>query len=218
MSEVFEELLSVNVNDHVEVKDNGRTKLSYLSWSFAWAETKKRYPNAQYEIKKNDKGLPYVYDELTGFMVYTSVTIEGITHEMWLPVMDGNNKAMKAQPYTYTTRYGEKTVEAATMFDINKAIMRCLVKNLAMFGLGLYIYAGEDLPITEDSQKTVKADNEVEYAKARTRILKYVNSRNNVEACEKWICDKYKVNKSAELTYEQSLNFIKTMESKGEAI
>ena len=157
------------------------------------------------------------YEEMR-YMVYTSVTIEGITHEMWLPVMDGNNKAMKAQPYTYTTRYGEKTVEAATMFDINKTIMRCLVKNLAMFGLGLYIYAGEDLPITEDNQKTVKADNEVEYAKARTRILKYVNSRNNVEACEKWICDKYKVNKSAELTYEQSLDFIKTMESKGEAI
>jgi hypothetical protein len=71
---------------------------------------------------------------------------------MWLPVMDGANKAMKRQPYTYkvwdryNNKWQEKQVAAATMFDINKTIMRCLVKNLAMFGLGLYIYAGEDLP------------------------------------------------------------------------
>jgi NH3-dependent NAD+ synthetase len=63
--------------------------------------------------------------------------------------MDGANKAMKAVPYSYTTRYGEKSVEAASMFDINKTLMRCLVKNLAMFGMGIYIYAGEDLPDTE---------------------------------------------------------------------
>ena len=84
-------------------------------------------------------------------MVETTVTIQGESKTMWLPVMDSKNKAQKAQPYTYTVFYKggkseEKTVEAATMFDINTAIMRCLVKNLAMFGLGLYIYAGEDLP------------------------------------------------------------------------
>lgn len=141
---VFENLNGINVNDHKEEK-NG---LSYLSWVWAWAEVKKAYPDANYTIEKFN-GLPYVYDEKTGYMVYTTVTIEGITHEMWLPVMDGANKAMKAKPYTYKTRYGEKTVEAATMFDVNKAIMRCLVKNLAMFGLGLYIYAGEDLPEVE---------------------------------------------------------------------
>jgi hypothetical protein len=65
---------------------------------------------------------------------------------MWLPVMDGKNKAMKREAYKYMTKFGEKSVEAFTMFDVNKAIMRCLTKNLAMFGLGLYIYAGEDLP------------------------------------------------------------------------
>ena len=79
-------------------------------------------------------------------MVYTSVTAGGLTYEMWLPVMDNANKSMKLQSYTYKTKSGEKTVEAISMFDINKAVMRCLVKNLAMFGLGLYIYAGEDLP------------------------------------------------------------------------
>ena len=145
---VFEALNSANVNGHTEEK-NG---LTYLSWAWAWAEVKKAYPEANYSIVKFN-GLPYVYDENTGYMVYTTVTIEGITHEMWLPVMDGANKAMKAVPYTYKVRqYGkevEKAVKPATMFDINKTIMRCLVKNLAMFGLGLYIYAGEDLPECE---------------------------------------------------------------------
>lgn len=146
---VFETLNNVNVNGHTEEK-NG---LTYLSWAWAWAEVKKAYPEANYTIEKFD-GLPYVYDENTGYMVYTTVTIEGIIHEMWLPVMDGANKAMKSKPYTYKDRYGkEKTVTAATMFDVNKTIMRCLVKNLAMFGLGLYIYAGEDLPEVEQMAK-----------------------------------------------------------------
>jgi DNA-directed RNA polymerase subunit RPC12/RpoP len=70
--------------------------------------------------------------------------------------MDGANKSMKLNAYTYSTRSGEKTVEAISMFDINKTVMRCLVKNLAMFGLGLYIYAGEDLP--EDIKEYVCAD------------------------------------------------------------
>lgn len=148
---VFETLNNSNVNGHTEEK-NG---LTYLSWAWAWAEVKKAYPDANYTIEKFN-GLPYVYDENTGYMVYTTVTIEGITHEMWLPVMDGANKAMKSEQYTYKVkRYGKeetKTVAAATMFDVNKTIMRCLVKNLAMFGLGLYIYAGEDLPEIEQEQ------------------------------------------------------------------
>jgi len=149
---VFDVLFDTNVNGHTEKVENDYGKsLTYLSWVWAWSEVKKRYPDAQYEIEKFD-GLPYVFDELTGYMVYTKVTIEGITHEMWLPVMDSKNKAMKATPYTYMTKKGEKTVEAATMFDVNKAIMRCLTKNLAMFGLGLYIYAGEDLPETEKAK------------------------------------------------------------------
>lgn len=146
---VFEDLNGLNINGHTEEKMVSGTKLTYLSWPWAWAEVKKRYPGAHYDIWKNERNLPYAYDPLTGFMVYTSVTIDGITHEMWLPVMDGANKAMKAEPYEYTTRFGKKTVEPASMMDINKTIMRCLVKNLAMFGLGLYIYAGEDLPETE---------------------------------------------------------------------
>lgn len=152
----FEELYQLDVNGRTE-KKNG---LTYLSWAYAWAEIKKRYPNASYTIKKFDNDKPYVYDELTGYMVFTTVTIEDSTHEMWLPVMDGANKAMKHEPYTYKVKdyknrkwtgdYIDKSVEAATMFDINKTIMRCLVKNLAMHGLGLYIYAGEDIPENEE--------------------------------------------------------------------
>jgi DNA-directed RNA polymerase subunit RPC12/RpoP len=176
--EKFQELYSLNVNEYVEKKD----ELSYLSWSFAWAEFKKIYPDATYEVKKDADGRCYFGDENIGYMVYTTVTAGGLSYEMWLPVMDGANKAMKAAAYTYTvknknfkfatlnkadgkyydkygneqTEYITKTVEAMTMFDVNKAVMRCLVKNLAMFGLGLYIYAGEDLP--EDIKEYVCAD------------------------------------------------------------
>jgi hypothetical protein len=94
---------------------------------------------------KTMEGLPYFESE-AGVMVYTGVTANGITHEMWLPIMDGANKAMKRTAYTYQTKFGEKTCDAFDMFDVNKTIMRCLVKNLAMFGLAIYIYAGEDLP------------------------------------------------------------------------
>ena len=146
---VFNELNAVNVNEHVEKKNTGKTTLSYLSWSWAWKEVKSRYPDATYEIVKFENGLPYTYDENTGYMVYTKVTIQGITHEMWLPVMDSHNCSMLSKPYEVKTKYNSYTVDKCTMFDVNKTIMRCLVKNLAMFGLGLYIYAGEDLPETE---------------------------------------------------------------------
>ena len=146
----FDILYPVNVGEHTENK-NG---LTYLSWAWAWAEVKKRFPDANYRIIKTEEGLPYVFDEDTGYMVYTEVTIEGITHEMWLPVMDANNNAMKDKPYDVQTKYKTISVKPATMFDINKTIMRCLTKNLSMFGLGLYIYAGEDLP--EDASQSAQ--------------------------------------------------------------
>ena len=140
----FNELRALNVNEHTEKKDG----LTYLSWAWAWDTFKQKCPDATYQVLKDHNGLPY-FESAAGAMVYTEVTVDGVTHEMWLPVMDGKNKAMKAEPYTYMTRAGEKTVEAFTMFDVNKTIMRCLVKNLAMFGLALYIYSGEDLPNVE---------------------------------------------------------------------
>lgn len=149
---IFETLSAINVNDKVEKKSN----LTYLSWAWAWGEVKKTFPSAVYNVVFDpNTNKPYFYDETLGYMVMTSVTIEGQTLEMWLPVMDGANQAMKAHAYEYSTRYGVKTVDAATMFDINKTLMRCLTKNLAMFGLGHYIYAGEDLPEVNETPKAV---------------------------------------------------------------
>jgi len=139
-------LSSINCNEHTE-KKNG---LTYLSWAWAWGITKKNFPSANYRVI-NFLGYPYLFDAQLGYLVQTEVTIDGETIGMQLPVMDGANKAQKAMPYKYSTKFGEKTVEAATMFDINTAIMRCLTKNLAMFGLGHYIYAGEDIPQTEEA-------------------------------------------------------------------
>ena len=154
---MFMSLYNTNVNEHKKEK-NG---LSFLSWTFAWKEIKKRYPDATYEVKRfGENNLPYVFDPNTGYMAFTTVTINGLTHEMWLPVMDNRNYAMKDVPYSFERKkkvdgaWKKETVyvNAATMMDINKTIMRCLVKNLAMFGLGLYIYANEDLP-EEDKEK-----------------------------------------------------------------
>lgn len=153
MGNYFEELNSLNVNEYTEEREG----LTYLTWSYAIQEVLKKYPSMDYKIKKfGEQQLPYVYDKETGYMVFTEVTLEGITREMWLPVMDSKNKVMKSGPYTYETKKGPKTVEPATMFDINKTIMRCLVKNLAMFGLGLYIYSGEDLPEVEAKAKVTE--------------------------------------------------------------
>jgi len=182
----FQKLNSINVADKIE-KKNG---LSYLSWAWAWQEVKKRYPDIKYEVVKNENGLPFFKSD-EGYIVYTRVTINNTTHEMWLPVMDGANKAMKSEPYTYkvqkkewSTKYNkyirskdskgnylfeEKQVEAATMFDINTAIMRCLVKNVAMHGLGLYIYAGEDIPSSEKDD--ILETEEKEVAKKLDKIV-----------------------------------------------
>jgi hypothetical protein len=146
----FKTLYDIDVRSKTKKKNN-KDDLAYLSWSSCWAEVKKVYPNATYNIHRfGENHLPYIYDDATGYMVSTDVTIEGVTHEMQLPVLNGANKAMKKEPYTYTVTYKEKvtdkTVEAATMFDINTAIMRCLVKNCAVHGLGLYLYEGSDLP------------------------------------------------------------------------
>lgn len=124
-AEIWARLSQIDCSEHIEKKG----KFNYLSWAWAWGELKKAYPTAKYLVKKNDNGLPYFKDD-GGVICFVEVTVMDLTHEMWLPVMDYNNKA----------------VINPSMMDINKTVMRCLVKCLAMFGLGHYIYAGEDLP------------------------------------------------------------------------
>ena len=155
---IFEKLCEIDCSKYIE-KKNG---LSYLSWTYAWKEFKKVYPDAVYEIV-HWEGHPYLFDENLGYMVETKITAGGETRSMWLPVMNGANKAMKHLPYQLKTASGKAiNVEAATMFDINSSIMRCLVKNIAMFGLGLYIYAGEDLPELSETTKAEKQADEQE--------------------------------------------------------
>lgn len=187
MSDVFKKLNAINVNENTE-KKNG---LTYLSWSWAWTELKKVYPDATYQIRQFD-GKPYLYDENLGYLVMTEMTVDGITHEMWLPVMDGANKAMKDKSYTVKTKYKEIEVQAATMFDINTAIMRCLTKNISMFGLGLYIYAGEDLPQVEEEQKKVEAEQK----KIESRVIPKAKVTVLLGMCEN---DKVPVEKVTEL-------------------
>lgn len=129
----FAVLNAINVNDKTE-KKNG---LTYLSWAWAWGEIKKRYPDANYTIYENADGMNYHTDGRTCW-VKTGVTVAGIEHIEHLPVMDNRNRSIPAN--------------AVTSFDVNKAIQRSLTKACARHGLGLYIYAGEDLPEGDDAQ------------------------------------------------------------------
>ncbi len=146
----FVQLNNINVNGHTE-KKNG---LTYLSWAWAWAEVKKRFPTAFYTIYENADGLFYHTDGSTCW-VKTGVTIDGLEHIEYLPVMDYRNASIpKAK---------------VTSFDVNKAIQRSLTKACARHGLGLYIYAGEDLPETEVEAKaeTAKAAQQPQQPGAR---------------------------------------------------
>lgn len=196
---VFEKLSSINVNEKTE-KKNG---LTYLSWAWAWAEFKKVCPDASYEVIKFD-GKPYYFDPETGYMVYTTVTVGDLTHEMWLPVMDSGNHAMKNVTYTAKSRYKDVEVQPATMFDINKTIMRCLVKNLAMFGLGLYIYAGEDLPEDDEKKEDPKAQDKLKkqtIPAAKVKALKEKAQADGVNIMK--LCEYAKVSDLAKLTEGQ---------------
>lgn len=137
----FEQLNRINVNDHTERK-NG---LTYLSWAWAWGELKKRYPDSYYTVYENADGLFYHTDGKTCW-VKTGVTLvdgeKQLEHVEYLPVMDMRNKSIP--------------VGNVTSFDVNKAVQRSLTKAVARHGLGLYIYAGEDLPEGDEPQPKVE--------------------------------------------------------------
>jgi hypothetical protein len=172
----FDTLNGINVNDKTETK-NG---LTYLSWAWAWGEVKKAYPEAKYTIYENADGWFYHTDGKTCW-VKTGVMIDGLEHIEYLPVMDYKNRSIPA--------------DTVTSFDVNKAIQRSLTKAVARHGLGLYIYAGEDLPesavettpvesrpVKKETAKTavkVTTDcGEVEYAKRRSALLSLMQTYN----------------------------------------
>lgn len=170
----FDALYNMKLGEMVEKKDN----LSYLSWSNAWKAFKEVYPSATFRVICNpDTKLPYFVDPNVGIMVFTEVTADDQTQSMFLPVMNSSNRAMRLEPYTYQVydkqnrRYIDKTCEAATMTDINRGIARCLTKNLALFGLGLKLYQGEDIPC-ENSDNA--ADNAADQKKTTVRRAKTI--------------------------------------------
>ena len=126
----FTKLYDINVSEKTEKKGG----LTYLSWAWAWGELKKQHPDAEYTVYENANGWNYHTDGKTCW-VKTGVKVAGVEHIEYLPVMDFKNKSISA--------------DQITSFDVNKAIQRSLTKAVARHGLGLYIYAGEDLP--EDS-------------------------------------------------------------------
>lgn len=130
----FETLSKINVSDHIEKKGG----FSYLSWSYAVAELRKHHPDAVWEVKRFN-GLPYLQTPL-GYFVEVEVVVNGIPMSQIHPVLDNRNQVIK-EP---------------SVFHINTSIQRCLVKAIALHGLGLYIYAGEDLPMDEEAQETPK--------------------------------------------------------------
>lgn len=127
----FATLSAINCNEHTEKKGN----LTYLSWAWAWKMVKDNFPEASYTIYEDANGIPYFTDGKTCW-VKTGVTINGLEHIEYLPIMDYNNRSIP--------------LERVTSMDMNKAIQRSLTKACARHGLGLYIYAGEDLPEAEE--------------------------------------------------------------------
>lgn len=149
------ELLKTNVNGHTESK-NG---LTYLSWAWAWAEALKYDPEATFSVQHFDGKC---YMEVNGTaMVWVTVTLKGKPMVCQLPVMDNKNRPITIEGVTTKDKYGKEVTTKLDSFNVNTAIMRCMTKALSLHGLGLYIYAGEDLP-EDDKSKEVSAEESYE--------------------------------------------------------
>lgn len=182
---VFEVLNAINCNERTE-KKNG---LTYLSWAWAWAEVKKNYPNAFYTIYENQLPNGYVINYFTDgrtAWVKTGVTIEGLEMVEFLPVMDYKNRSIP--------------VEEVTSFDVNKAIQRSLTKACARHGLGLYIYAGEDLPEGETNARNTHTEKVPTSDGQREAVVAFLDA--NTAACD-FYASKYNVTSLDELTPQQ---------------
>jgi len=188
---VFETLNNINVNGHTE-KKNG---LTYLPWAWAWSEVKKAFPNANYTIYENPQGWNYFTDGKTCW-VKVGVTIEELEHIEYLPVMDFKNKSIKT--------------DDVTSFDVNKAIQRALAKACARHGLGLYIYAGEDLPEEEakNPEKIAPYNEKVEEAELRAKILKFVNTKKMKKEVIDKTCKRFGVENLNELSIKDCRDLI----------
>ena len=139
----FVELYEEDVSAYVE-KKNG---LNYIAWAMAWKGIKEKHPGAFYTIYENDQGWNYFSDGRTCW-VKTGVTIDGLEHIEYLPVMDYRNKAIP--------------LERVTSFDVNTAIQRSLTKACARHGYGLKVYAGEDVEAATKETQSPMTDEQRE--------------------------------------------------------
>ena len=154
----FQKLYDIDVKDKVK-KKNG---LNYLSWAACWAEVKKIYPDATYTIYERYAGDEYTINYFTDgktCWVKTGVTIDGVEHIEYLPVMNFKNESIK--------------LENVTSADVNKSIQRSLTKACARHGLGLYIYEGEDLP---ESAKKEKKEQDEELANKKNALIELMGT------------------------------------------
>ena len=140
--EIFDELYGININPHIEQDYKG---LSYLSWATAYKLAMDKDPAMNYEIVQDNDGMPF-FSRGDVHIVKTKVTMFGETKEMFLPIMDNKHNAV-AKPNSR---------------QVNDNIMRCLAKNIAMFGIGLPLYVGEDLAqFKDDTERKKKAIEEI---------------------------------------------------------
>ena len=204
----FTILNGVDCKDKIE-KKNG---LSYLSWAWAWSELKKRYPESTYTIYENADGLNYHTDGRTAW-VKTGVTVKSgdksIEHIEYLPVMDFKNKSIP--------------LENLTSFDVNKAIQRSLTKAVARHGLGLYIYAGEDLPEDESKAKTASKAASTKASGTATAAAHSSIRGELVETCNTYsiditkICKDYHLNNnSPDADFKKALDFCRYLIDSGD--
>lgn len=152
---LFSKLYNLPVDMYVEALENKQVKLNYLSWANAYQLLMHQDPNADYEVCEADDGFP-LFSRGNHHFVKTKVTAFGKTKTCHLPVMDNNHRAVQNTPYQLNFKSGSITVPAINARYINDSIMRCLVKNIAMFGIGLKLYTGEDLTQYKDVQSVTE--------------------------------------------------------------
>jgi len=151
--DIWKKLIDIDVTPFTKKKKSDGKEYGYIPWAVAWGELVKIYPDSTYKVHVDTDGFPCFYKDGIGAFCRTSVTIEGYTRTMDLPVLNFANKAMKIESYSYTVnkyvdgrKQGtiDKNVGAINSFDVNTTKWRCLVKNLAMFGFGIKLFANSD--------------------------------------------------------------------------
>ena len=213
--DIFETLSSVNVNEWTEEKGKPPYKFTYLSWVFALTEVKKRYPETTWKVSKfhetsamyvddklvrTERTLPFMRDNQGYTMVEVNVTIDGLTLPEVYPVLD----------------YMNKSVQNPNSFQVNTAIKRAITKCFANFGLGLYLYAGEDLPRISETRidGSVPKNEEgtvTQYVKMDRLIRNKVFSPEETEGYKDWMYPKPPVDHPSKTECDEKLMILKNI-------